>query len=104
MAFDRNIEWLNSACIQPGGTLLSKVDLFRAYTRGGRGEAYIRVEKRVTNLEGLYSGELIHGGRGGLFTEFYGIYRTLNIIECFYSSLYLTKSSYKIDKHIQNIP
>ena len=33
--------------------------------------AYIRVEKRVTNLGGLYSGELIHGG--GLFTEFYGI-------------------------------
>ena len=29
-----------------------------AYTQG----AYIRVEKRVTNLGGLYSGELIHGG------------------------------------------
>ena len=41
-----------------------------AYTRGG---AYILVEKRVTNLGGLYSGELIHGGGGGLFTEFYGI-------------------------------
>ena len=38
------------------------------YTRG----AYIRVEKRVTNLGGLYSGELIHWGGGGLFTEFYG--------------------------------
>ena len=38
------------------------------------GWAYIRVEKRVTNLGGLYSGELIHGGGGGgLFTEFYGI-------------------------------
>ena len=36
------------------------------------GGAYIRVEKRVANLGGLYSGELIHGG-GGLFTEFYGI-------------------------------
>ena len=40
--------------------------------RGGytRGEAYIRVglfrvEKRVTNLGGLYSGELIHGKGGG---------------------------------------
>ena len=33
------------------------------------------MEKRVTNLGGLYSGELIHGGggEGGLFTEFYGI-------------------------------
>ena len=29
-----------------------------AYTRG----AYIRVEKRVTNLGGLYLGDLIHGG------------------------------------------
>ena len=29
------------------------------------------MEKRVTNLGGLYSGELIHGV--GLFTEFYGI-------------------------------
>ena len=38
------------------------------------GGAYIRVEKRVTNLGGLYSGELIHGG--GLFTEFYGILAT----------------------------
>ena len=32
-----------------------------AYTRKGGGD-YIRVEKRVTNLGGLYSGELIHGG------------------------------------------
>ena len=36
-----------------------------AYTRwgerGGWG-AYIQVEKRVTNLRDLYSGELIHGG------------------------------------------
>ena len=32
--------------------------------------AYIRVEKRVTDLGGLYSEELIHMG-GGLFTEFY---------------------------------
>ena len=39
-----------------------------AYTRG----AYIRVEKRVTNLGGLYLGDLIHGG-GGLFTELYGM-------------------------------
>ena len=31
----------------------------RAYIRG---EAYIRVEKCVTNLGGLYLGELIHGG------------------------------------------
>ena len=29
-----------------------------AYTRG----AYIGVEKRATNLGGLYSGELVHGG------------------------------------------
>ena len=48
-----------------------------AYTRGGGGgglifgRAYIGVEKRVTNLGGLYLGEFIHGGRG-LFTEFYG--------------------------------
>ena len=37
-------------------------------------EAYIWVEKRVTNLGGLYLGELIHqgGGGGGLFTEFNG--------------------------------
>ena len=37
-----------------------------AYTRGGRGLifgwAYIWVEKQVTNLGGLYSGELIHRG------------------------------------------
>ena len=39
-----------------------------AYTRG----PYIRVEKCVTNLGCLYSGELIHGGGGGLLTEFYG--------------------------------
>ena len=47
------------------------------YTRG----AYIRVEKRVTNLGGLYSGELIHGG--GLI---YGILRYKNRmtkIRCF---------------------
>ena len=31
------------------------------------------MEKRVTNLGGLYSEELIHGG--GLFTEFYGIWK-----------------------------
>ena len=31
-----------------------------AYKPGGG--AYIRVEKRVTNLRGLYSGELIHWG------------------------------------------
>ena len=47
-----------------------------AYTRGGGGLifgwAYIRVEKRVTNLGGLYSGELIHWGGGDLCTEFYG--------------------------------
>ena len=36
------------------------------------GGAYIRVEKRVTNLGGLYSGELIHWGGGDLCTEFYG--------------------------------
>ena len=39
-----------------------------AYTRG----PYIRVGKCVTNLGGLYSGELIHGGGGGLI---YGILR-----------------------------
>ena len=41
------------------------------YTRGGLkfGWAYIQVEKRVTNLGALYSGELIHWV--GLFTEFY---------------------------------
>ena len=38
-----------------------------AYTRGG---AYILVEKRVTNLGGLYSGELIHGGEGGYLRNF----------------------------------
>ena len=40
--------------------------------RGGlyTGGVYIRVEKCIPNLGGLYSGELIHGG--GLFTEFYG--------------------------------
>ena len=42
-----------------------------AYTPRG-GEAFIRVEKCVTNLGGLYSGKLIHGG--GLLTEFYGVY------------------------------
>ena len=52
--------------------------------RGGytRGEAYIRVglfrvEKRVTNLGGLYSGELIHGKRGG--GVIYGILRYIMI-------------------------
>ena len=39
------------------------------------GWAYIRVEKHITNLGGLYLGELKHGGvGGGLFTEFYGIH------------------------------
>ena len=41
-----------------------------AYTRGVG--AYIRVEKCISNLGGLYSEELMQGGGGGLFTEFYG--------------------------------
>ena len=40
-----------------------------AYTRGVG--AYIRVEKCISNLGGLYSEELMQGG-GALFTEFYG--------------------------------
>ena len=32
--------------------------------------AYIRVEKRVTNLGGLYSRELIHGGGGAYLRNF----------------------------------
>ena len=55
-----------------------KVFFWGAYTRGGGGLifgwAYIRVEKRVTNLGALYSEELIHGEGGDLFTEFYGIF------------------------------
>ena len=43
------------------------------YTGGGGG-GYIRGEKRVTNFGGLYSGEFIHGGGGGLI---YGILRYL---------------------------
>ena len=35
------------------------------------GRAYIRLEKRFTNLGGLYLGELIHGGGGVI----YGILR-----------------------------
>ena len=44
-----------------------------AYTRAVG--AYIRMEKCITNLGGLYSEELMQergGGGGGLFTEFYG--------------------------------
>ena len=44
---------------------------FGGLIHGARGGGYIRVEKRVTNLGGLYSGELIQGG-GGLI---YGILR-----------------------------
>ena len=53
-----------------------KVFFWGAYTRGGGGLifgwAYIRVEKRVTNLGALYSEGLIHGEGGGLI---YGILR-----------------------------
>ena len=61
-----------------------------AYIRG----AYIRVEKRVTNLGRLYSRELIHG-RGGLI---YGILR-YNIdvkMRLFYKKLRFKK---KLMKH-----
>ena len=37
--------------------------------------AYIRLEKRFTNLGGLYLGELIHGGEGGGQGVIYGILR-----------------------------
>ena len=41
-----------------------------AYSRGGEGGRVVHTRKEncVTNLGASYSGELIHGGGGGLFT------------------------------------
>ena len=54
-----------------------KVFFWGAYTRGGGGLifgwAYIRVEKRVTNLGALYSEELIHG-EGGTYLRNFTVY------------------------------
>ena len=41
-----------------------------AYTRG----AYIRVEKRVTNLGGLHSGELTQGWGWGAYLRNFTVY------------------------------
>ena len=44
---------------------------------GGGGGAYIREEKHVSNLGGLYSGELIHG-RGAYLRNF-TVYNVLSV-------------------------
>ena len=57
------------------------------------GEDYIRVEKRVTNLGGLYSGELIHRGL------IYGILRYIKWILCLISHILW---SWWMNKHEAN--